>query len=840
MTSLSRDLRELFPFFILIDRDMRVLSYGHSALKVCPDLKVGDPFTQHLTLTHPRVSCDTSSFQRHSNKIFLCRSVDDRITLRGQMFPVGNTQATAYLCSPWFDDPALLSACGLTEADFAPHEASIEHLYLTHTRLQQMRELKTLNERLSKTIAESRRLAETEASLTRDLEVAADLRVHLAAGKVTSVTVNSNQLTPLVQDISVGQDLNHCPAWLKEAISAAAVSDITTRSSARNVALSKDSNRRSLDIRVSRASEDQIIVLGRDVTEARTEHVLLLETLEQAIEAVIMTDDTGTISFFNKAAEDLLQFSKAEVMGNHINRLFDSENGRASLAYILKKLRKNKNGHFRGEMTVDRRDGVELLCSYSMSRVRVGASVVTTAFIQDITDQRHAEVKIRHQANHDNLTGLPNRSRFFNAVSERLDNSTYQSFAVALIDLDNFKTINDLLGHGAGDEYLRITAKRIGRSIRESDLACRIGGDEFAVILDDVNDRLAGETAMRKVLTSLSMPMVLDDVHWDPSASIGVAFRDDTDSAADLLRHADLAMYESKAKGKGRVHSFTPELARRARQRIEMQKRLERALERDEIRAYFQPIVELETGKPVAFEALARWETADGEMISPDDFIPIAENSDLIVKIGEHIIQQSLATVKRIREQYIEFSDLRVNVNMSSRHFVDPALISTIRQGLADYGVEPDALTIELTESILLSDTRAVRKQFQDLKALGIAVSLDDFGTGYSSLSYLEQYQFDSIKIDKSFIRDLATEKVRRRLTKIIIAVGNAIGMKVVAEGIENFEDENILRRMGCQYGQGYLFSKPLEPVDIDGFLTQFSHTGSIKVVLPESKSLPH
>ena len=313
--------------------------------------------------------------------------------------------------------------------------------------------------------------------------------------------------------------------------------------------------------------------------------------------------------------------------------------------------------------------------------------------------------------------------------------------------------------------------------------------------------------------------MNINTVSLSPTASIGVAMATAGQSASDLLRNADLAMYEAKAEGKGRVAIFTTQMRRRALSRIELQRRLEAAIQKGEISAFAQPILDLTTGKFASFEGLARWLSPEGQVASPAEFIPVAEQSDLIIEIGKTILSQTLAMLSDARRTVLGCADLRASVNLSARHFMDPGLGRFIQDQLDRHNIDASSLTLEMTESILLNDSETVSERFSQLHEIGVRIALDDFGTGYSSLSYLDKFPFDVLKIDRSFVTGLADNGVRRRLAETIVTVGRVIGIDVVAEGIETESDESFVRDMGCRYGQGFLYSRPVSKRDLLEFL---------------------
>ncbi|MEL7296821.1 MAG: EAL domain-containing protein [Pseudomonadota bacterium] len=832
---LEQFVSQLFPFHVRLDQQLRIMDAGVSARKLLPNLVVGRPFTDYAKLISPRIKLDRSKLLRHLQTTFLVELNDSAIRLRGQLYLSDGDQALWFLCSPWLEDPQQLAVHGLKETDFAPHESSIEHLYMSFTRAQQLEELRAVNDRLQATIRRSEELASAESVLTRDLEIAADLRVQITDGCLESVHINATTLRFLDQYLKPGCCLQDTPEWFQRLLAQHPVDAVADSCAAKAFVVDKETTR-TLDVRMSRVSDTSIILLGRDMTDAHAEYLLLLQTLERAMEAVIMVDDNDRITFFNEAAQHMFQYTADEALRQPIDLLSSRGLTPRQRASDGSWTFASEDDSQRGEVVLWRKDQTRLLCSYSISQVEVGNQAVRAAFIQDITLQREAEQRISFQANHDGLTGLPNRRHSQQHLNQQIETMGSGSLAVALIDMDNFKTINDLLGHDAGDSFLKSTAQRMLDAIREEDFACRLGGDEFALILSSVGDRESVEPVIQRVTRALAEPLVIDDVQWEPGASVGVALGSDGNDGPDLLRHADLAMYEAKSLGKGKAVFYEPSMTERAQQRISLQKKLERALDAGEIVPFFQPIVDLETNRPVGFEALARWLSADGALIPPNDFIPIAESSDLIIRIEEQVIEQALSMVARLRHQHLEYQDISVSVNISARHFTSPQLLPMIARHLAAQLLPASALVVELTESILLDSSAAVRKKFDTLKAMGIRVALDDFGTGYSSLSYLDQYPFDMIKIDRSFIYGLNSGKVRRRLLEVMIAVGRAMQARVIAEGIEQHADEDALRELQCGYGQGYLYARPMPASELDTYLLD-DVTAGFRVTPPTETS---
>ncbi|MEM9384873.1 MAG: EAL domain-containing protein [Pseudomonadota bacterium] len=793
----------LFPFHLEVDSALVVRGCGSSAPKLFGEPLIGRSLVQLIDPPADGPALSFAAIREMAGERLEYPLKDTSARLRGQVHPLAHDRL-ALLVTPWFEEVEGLLSLGLAESDFAPHEASFDFLFMTHARAVQAREQLALSERLQRTLEETRRLARLEQELNRGLALAADLRVRMENGCITDLAINKDSLAPLEKEISIGACLSTMPSWLARMLPKSqraregAVTSLTH-------AIELEGVLHTLDLRVSGDARRSAMIVGRDVTEERAEQVLLLQTLEHALEAVLMADQDHRIVFANRAAERMFAYRREQLVGKPLDFLCVKA-AATTLSTITS-----------GDIVLHRRDGVSLTCNVSTSRVRQGERELVTAFLEDVTERRAAESRIEYQASHDPLTGLANRAQFMRTL-DRLLMRSREPLAVALIDMDDFKSVNDLHGHAAGDEFLCCVADRIQRSVRPGDIACRLGGDEFAIILAEVSGARDAERALQRMLETLCLQLDIAGASFVPSASVGVVVTAPGHEHSDVLRHADLAMYQAKARGKNQIALFTESMQREVIQRIETQRDLALAIASDEIKAYYQPIVDLETGQPVALEALARWETDEGRVVPPGQFIEVAEQSDLIVRIGEAVLRQAIDTVCVAREQWPQ---MRVSVNFSARHFLESDLLDRLDRVLREAALPPSALTMELTESMLLADQSAVRERFAALRALGVRIALDDFGTGYSSLSYLDRFRFDLLKIDKSFVRGLASRSVRKELAQTIVAVGGIIGIDVVAEGIEEASDEAILKEMRCQYGQGYFYAKPMPREELRRYLSQ-------------------
>jgi len=435
---------------------------------------------------------------------------------------------------------------------------------------------------------------------------------------------------------------------------------------------------------------------------------------------------------------------------------------------------------------------------------------------RDITEQKQAEERILHQALYDALTDLPNRGLAMDRLEQdiRQAERSGKRVAVLFLDLDDFKKINDSLGHDTGDRLLVEAASRIGGSLRRGDTVGRLGGDEFIVLLPELKSPDEAGSVAEKLLQSLSRPFHVMGRDLQISASIGIALcPEDGANAAELLRKADAAMYQAKADGRNIFACFTEEMNRKVERRLAIEECMLGALKREEFQVLYQPKLALDTGELVGVEALLRWHSPELGEIPPAEFIPLAENNGQILAIGEFVLHRALDFVADWRERF--GGSLSVAVNLSPRQFRQAGLVGMVGQALQQRSLPGDALELEITEGVLLSGHDPVREQLRQLSNLGIELAMDDFGTGYSSLSYLREYPFDVLKIDRSFIGGIAGDAADRTLVEAIVAMAQRLELKVVAEGVEEESQRMILRELGCDQAQGWLFGKAMPPVDL-------------------------
>jgi diguanylate cyclase (GGDEF)-like protein/PAS domain S-box-containing protein len=460
---------------------------------------------------------------------------------------------------------------------------------------------------------------------------------------------------------------------------------------------------------------------------------------------------------------------------------------------------------------------------YSPHLSRNGEIIGVVGIIVEITQRKVAEDQLTHNAFHDDLTGLPNRALFVDRL-ERLmvhcERNPEYLFAVAFLDLDRFKNVNDSLGHLVGDELLVAIGQRLAACLRQGDTVARLGGDEFALLLDDVRDVSDATRVAERVLADLEQPFVLSGHEMYSNVSIGIALSSCAYARPeDILRDADIAMYRAKSEGRSRYEVFDRNMHDKAVHVLQFETDLRRALDRNEFMLYYQPIITLAEGKIIGLEALIRWRHPKRGIVAPDAFIPLAEETGLIVPIGWWVLEEACRQLVQWNDMFKPVVPLSVSVNLSAKQFLQPDLVKTLDDILTGTGMNPELLQLEITESVVIRHEQNVAATLTELRERGIQLCLDDFGTGYSSLSYLHAFPIDTLKIDRSFVGQIDVRATNPGLVETIVALSRNLGMDAVAEGVETSEQLEFLRRVGPQFAQGYLFSPALAPAQVEELL---------------------
>ncbi len=547
---------------------------------------------------------------------------------------------------------------------------------------------------------------------------------------------------------------------------------------------------------------------------------VLSQALEQSPVLVVITDPDANIEYVNKTFERITGYSADEVIGKNPSIFKSGLTPLKRYKEIWRTLTAQKT--WSGEIQNRKKNG-EIYWELAHIAPVINNSGHVTHYVavkEDITEKKSQEEKILHQAHYDSLTKLPNRFLALDRLAQSLTKASRDKTLVAVLflDLDGFKRINDSLGHEVGDRLLIQAAERLSASIRAEDTLCRLGGDEFITIIQSLNHASEAQLVAESHLACFRDAFILDDRELIVTASIGIAvYPQDGVTSAELLRNADTAMYYSKDLGRNNYHYFLNSMNKDISRDLAIEEQLHGALARDELYVLYQPLVDLRTKTIIGVEALLRWNSAVLGEISPEDFIPIAEQTGSIDEIGIYVLSQAMGWSTRWREMHS--SEFTIAVNLSPAQFRDPELASTILQLLKEHNLPANILELEITEGVLLSGYPYIDNTINTFKQLGIGISMDDFGTGYSSLSYLRSYPFNTLKIDRSFVNDISIDEADRELINAAISMGHGLGLKVIAEGVETEDQLSQLIRLDCDIAQGYLFSKPVSADTISDLL---------------------
>ncbi|MEU6881607.1 aminotransferase class I/II-fold pyridoxal phosphate-dependent enzyme [Streptomyces sp. NPDC046712] len=552
----------------------------------------------------------------------------------------------------------------------------------------------------------------------------------------------------------------------------------------------------------------------------RTSEAYFRTLVHNTSDVILIIDDDDTVRYASPSADSM--FGHSLMPGTRLTDLL-APGDAASALRILAGVRSRNDVDARDDWKLLRGDStdlhVEVRCSNLRNEQTVHGLVLT---LRDVTEQRKLERELTHRAFHDSLTGLPNRVLLLERIERALLRGRRESTLTCMlfVDLDDFKVVNDTMGHSVGDELLVAVARRLTSVLRLSDTAARLGGDEFAVLIEGAKEPADAEALAAHIVHTLSQPFHLTDGAVSVSTSVGIATVLDSAHAEELLGHADLALYAAKAAGKKRWRRFRPELHSRLVARHELQEGMDTAIAEHAFALRYQPIVEVTDGAVAGFEALIRWPHARRGMVPPDQFITLAEESGHIMPLGAWVLEHAALDVARWQQARPgRQPPLYANVNVSPRQFRDPGLLDDVRRTLDSSGLEPGSLVLELTETVLMRKDEQIRTTMRSLRDLGVSLAIDDFGTGFSSLSYLREFPIDVLKVDKSFIDDITTDRQQVALVEGIVRIADVLGLRVVAEGIENEGQRELLADMGCQYGQGYLFARPMTAHQAESFL---------------------
>jgi diguanylate cyclase (GGDEF)-like protein/PAS domain S-box-containing protein len=562
-----------------------------------------------------------------------------------------------------------------------------------------------------------------------------------------------------------------------------------------------------------------VLSMVQDVTERRrTEEQIRLadEVFDSAAEAILVTDAEGRILSVNRAFTATTGYAPEDVVGKNPSLLASGQHDRDFYQNLWASL--VDTGRWQGEVWNRRKTGEAYPEWLSITAVQdaEGRPSHYIGIFTDLSERKAADERVRFLAQHDALTELPNRTLFLDRFEHAIAGATRLGTRVALLflDLDRFKNVNDSLGHQVGDRLLQAVARRLKGCLREVDTVARLGGDEFLILLHDLRSAQAVATVADKLLGVMAGPFEVDGHELTVSPSVGISlYPDDGRDVPTLMKNADAAMYHAKNRGRNNYQFYRDDMNARTLELLALENALRRAIEHQEFRLHYQPQVDLASGRIVGVEALARWPSPEGGMISPARFIPVAEDCGLIVPLGDWVLREACAQARRWQEMGL--SPVPVAVNLSALQFRQGGLPARIRTVLTETGLAPEYLELEITESALMHEVEATVAMVQELRDMGLRLSIDDFGTGYSSLSYLIRFPIHKLKVDLSFVRRMVDNPDAAAITKAIIGMAKNLRLKVIAEGVENADQLALLRAQGCEEIQGYYFSAPVPAEDV-------------------------
>jgi len=569
----------------------------------------------------------------------------------------------------------------------------------------------------------------------------------------------------------------------------------------------------------------QLLAIVRDLTERKqaAERIRFQASLlSQVHNAVMATDPDDRIIYWNRHAGTLLQWDASEALGRRLTELIVPDSSRPLLQEVRAVLAEQKT--WEGELELCRKNGTTLPALMTLSTIYDEndnfSGVVGVA--SDISERKEVEKKLEHSAFHDTLTGLPNRALFTDRLARAIARGSREAgrYAVMMMDLDRFKVVNDSLGHLVGDELLIQFSRRVESCLRPGDTLARLGGDEFTVLLEDIQHNADAIRVAERIHEKMAQPFLLGSHEVYTSTSIGITFSTaNYKEPAHALRDADIAMYRAKGQGKGCHVVFESGMHDRAVTQLKRETRMRRALERGEFTVHYQPIVDLETGLCVGCEALVRWSNADETRLLPQEWIGVAEETGLIIPIGQQVLHESCGRLAQWRRELPLVDDFTVHINLSTKQFCHRGLITQLNEALTRHHLDGRSLTLEIPENVLMQHPVLAAAMLGDLRELEVHVCVDDFGTGYASLSYLHQFAVDAIKIDRSFTQGLGQNVTSSAIVQAIVGLGHNLGMQTIAEGVESEQHRRHLVELGCRYAQGFLFFPPLEAEAMTDYL---------------------
>jgi len=557
----------------------------------------------------------------------------------------------------------------------------------------------------------------------------------------------------------------------------------------------------------------------RDITyrkEYEKQLKLMAIVFDTAVESIIITNNKGVVDKVNPAFTEITGYKPQEIIGRTPRVIRSDVHPESFYIGLHKEL--FKTGRWAGEIWNRKANGEIYPEWLSVTVIRDEKGKIThyVHLGHDITEQKRSEEQLKHQAYHDPLTGLPNRELLRDRLEMALAYCSRHTkkLAIIFIDMDNFKYVNDTAGHHVGDLFLQEISSILKSACRDEDTVARMGGDEFVILLPDVENDKSAVNVAKRIFESFSEPIVINGHSLMPGASIGISYYpDDGETCTSLLRAADMAMYFAKEQGKGHYVNYSPHMDTSSVDRVGIEADIRKALKRKEFIMYYQPVVSLTDGCIKGFESLIRWQRADGSITMPGDFIEVAEQSPIILKIGEFVLEETCSMMKRIAD--LGYGHLSFSVNVSSKQFQNSAFPEKVKKAVKKAGIQAHKLILEITENTVVSDVKTAIETMRTIKSNGVRISLDDFGTGYSSLAYLKEFPISILKIDRTFTREIVESQGEQHITDAIVSLAKSFELLVIAEGVENVQQIEYLRNIKCDFIQGFYFARPMPEEDV-------------------------
>ncbi|MBF2049941.1 MAG: EAL domain-containing protein [Elainella sp. C42_A2020_010] len=827
-TGLSANLlTQAFPFYLAFRADGQLVQIGDAMQRLCPHLTPGQPIDYYFQLRQPSV--EFQSLTQPLDNLLRLECLANQVQFEGRAIYVEQQELIYFLGSPHLDDAYALNSLVAKVANRSSRGAASDMLLLLQARATSLSDTRRLAEKIAEQRAELRQALRQAELATAVLEQAADaIEITDADARLLYVNPAFERITGYQRDEVMGKTvaelfcLGQPDEILYQEIAQTIAAGKVWQGSCMGRRKDGSSYPQEVTIFPIHNKAGQItnrVAIKRDVSDRqRTQEKLgnslslLQATFEATADGILVTNGQGNILNFNQKFTELWQISTNQLIA------WDEFHDLKFIARFLKHPYQfsSRIQELYTQPQIESHDILELKDGrYLEGRScpqRSGDSVIGRVWsFRDVTERLQTEAKIRYQASHDLLTGLPNRMFFNQRLADALAEAIRQQklLAVMFIDLDRFKLINDSLGHAAGDQLLQEVAQRLRTCLRKHDLVARWAGDEFTLLLTDINCVEDAVTIAQKILWAMKADFELEGHRLHISSSIGIAvYPNDGEDAETLLKNADAALYRAKDSGRNGYHLYTSAINSETSEWLALESHLHRALERREFVLYYQPQVNVVTGEITQMEALLRWQHPEMGLVSPAKFIPLAEENGLIVPIGEWVLRTACA--QTCAWQAAGLPPVRIAVNLSARQLRQPNLVEMVAQVLSDTGLAPRYLELEITETTVMKNVELTKTILCELHRMGVSMAMDDFGTGYSSLGYLKKFPFNTLKIDQSFVRDLTTDPNDKAIVAAIIAMGRVLNLKLVAEGVETKVQEHSLLSLDCEEMQGYLFSPPL------------------------------